>query len=110
MNDVLSYKKDLAFGVEHNLTRILMRQGLSEQAAMNRLGQLMESCQRDWEDAVAEIPTSQWDAATTAEVQRYLGACRDVARANLHWSFKSGRYLNKEQGLKVRETRVMDLP
>ncbi|KAM7200686.1 Cycloaraneosene synthase sdnA [Naviculisporaceae sp. PSN 640] len=109
VNDVLSYKKDLAFGVEHNLTRLLMRQGLTEQAAMDKLGSLMESNQRDWEDAIAELP--HWeDEETNKEVRRYLDACAAVARANLHWSFKSGRYLNAEQGRKVKETRVMDLP
>lgn len=109
VNDVLSYKKDLAFGVEHNLTRLLMRQGLTEQAAMDKLGSLMESNQRDWEDAIAELP--HWeDEETNKEVRRYLDACAAVARANLHWSFKSGRYLNAEQGKKVKETRIMDLP
>ncbi|PVH92540.1 terpenoid synthase [Periconia macrospinosa] len=108
VNDVLSYKKDLAFGVEHNLIRLLMRQGHSEQDAMNLTGELMENCQRDWEEAIADLP--HWDAETNNEVRRYIDACSDVARANLHWSFKSGRYLNAEQGKKVRETRIMDLP
>ncbi|KAK6850358.1 Presilphiperfolan-8-beta-ol synthase [Apiospora arundinis] len=108
VNDVLSYKKDLAFGVEHNLICLMMRQGHSEQEAINKTGELMENCQRDWEDAIANLPS--WDKETDKEVRKYIDACRDVARANLHWSFKSGRYLNAEQGKKVRETRILDLP
>lgn len=97
-----------AFGVEHNLIRLLMRQGHSEQEAMNKTGELMENCQRDWDDAIATLPS--WGEKADKEVRRYIDACSDVARANLHWSFKSGRYLNAEQGKKVRETRILDLP
>lgn len=85
-----------------------MRQGYSEQGAMDKTGELMEDCQRDWEEAINNLPS--WDKQTDQEVRRYIDACKDVARANLHWSFKSGRYLNAEQGKKVRETRTLDLP
>ncbi|KAL7940468.1 isoprenoid synthase domain-containing protein [Trichoderma barbatum] len=107
VNDVLSYKKDLAFGVEHNLICLLMKQGHSEQEAMNKTGELMENCQRDWDDAIATLPC--WGEKVDKEVQRYIDACGHVARANLLWSFKSGRYLNASEGKKVRETRIMDL-
>jgi len=74
---------------------------------MDQVGQLMEACHRDWEDAVAALPAS-WDTETDGEVRRYLGACRGVSRANLHWHFESGRYLGAEEAKKVRETGVMD--
>ncbi|RWA05911.1 hypothetical protein EKO27_g9194 [Xylaria grammica] len=107
VNDVLSYKKDMAFGVEHNIICLLKRQGCSEQEAMDRTGEIMDQCQKDWEDAVANLPS--WGEETDKEVQRYLGACRDVARANLWWSFKSGRYLNAEEAVQARTARILTL-
>ncbi|TGJ85524.1 hypothetical protein E0Z10_g3263 [Xylaria hypoxylon] len=107
VNDVLSYKKDMAFGVEHNLICLLKRQGCSEQEAMDRTGDIMDQCQNDWDNAVANLPS--WGEETDKEVQRYLGACRDVARANLWWSFKSGRYLNAEEAVQARTARILTL-
>ncbi|KAJ8119947.1 hypothetical protein ONZ43_g3216 [Nemania bipapillata] len=107
VNDVLSYKKDLAFGVEHNIICLLMRQGCSEQDAMDRTGEIMEQCQKDWDNALANLPS--WGEETDKEVQRYLGACRDVARANLWWSFKSGRYLNAEEAVRARKDKILTL-
>ncbi|KAI0536211.1 isoprenoid synthase domain-containing protein [Xylaria digitata] len=107
VNDILSYKKDIGFGVEHNIICLLKRQGCSEQEAMDRTGEVMEQCQKDWHNAVANLPS--WGEETDKEVQRYLGACRDVARANLWWSFKSGRYLNAEEAVQARTARILTL-
>lgn len=62
-----------------------MRQGYTEQEAMDKTGEIMTQCQKDWDDAVANLPS--WGEETDKEVQRYLGACRDVARANLWWRY-----------------------
>ncbi|KAI3318949.1 terpenoid synthase [Xylariaceae sp. AK1471] len=107
VNDVLSYKKDLAFGVEHNIICLLMRQGCTEQEAMDKTSEIMELRQREWDEAIANLPS--WGEETDKEVHRYINACRDVSRANLWWSFKSGRYLNAEEGARVRATRMMDV-
>ncbi|KAI8631481.1 isoprenoid synthase domain-containing protein [Xylariaceae sp. FL1651] len=107
VNDILSYKKDLAFGVEHNIICLYKRQGFSEQEAMDKAGDLMSECQRDWDDAMETLPS--WGEEVDKEVQRYIGACRDVARANMLWSFKSGRYLNAEEAALVRKTSTMNV-
>ncbi|TRX91610.1 hypothetical protein FHL15_007392 [Xylaria flabelliformis] len=107
VNDVLSYKKDLAFGVEHNIICLYKRQGFSEQEAMDKTGDLMAECQRDWDDAIEKLPS--WGDEVDKQVQRYLGACRDVARANMLWSFKSGRYLNADEAALVRKTSIMNV-
>lgn len=85
-----------------------MKQGYSEQEAMDKTGELMENCQRDWDDAIDNLPS--WGKEEDVEVRRYVDACGHVARANMLWSFKSGRYLNEDQGKKVRDTRILDLP
>ncbi|KAI0861251.1 hypothetical protein F4860DRAFT_476411 [Xylaria cubensis] len=64
----------------------------------------MAECQkdwRDWDDAIEKLPS--WGNEVNKHMQRYLGACRDVARANMLWSFKSGRYLN------ARKTSIMNV-
>ncbi|KAI1734644.1 isoprenoid synthase domain-containing protein [Xylaria scruposa] len=70
VNDVLSYKKDLAFGVEHNIICLLMRKGYSEQEAMDKTGEMMNDCHKDWDNAVSNLPS--WSEETDKEVRRYL--------------------------------------
>lgn len=60
-----------------------MKQGCSEQEAVDRTGEIMVQCQQDWDRAVEALPS--WGEETDTEVKRYLDACRDVARANMRW-------------------------
>lgn len=85
-----------------------MKQGDSEQKAMNKIGELMRDCQRDFDEAIEALPS--WGEEEDKEVRRYIDTCGHVARANMLWSFKSGRYLNADQGKKVRDVRILDLP
>jgi hypothetical protein len=62
-----------------------MRQGYSEQEAMDKTGELMELRQREWDEAIENLPS--WGEETDKEVRRYIDACRDVARANLWWRY-----------------------
>ncbi|KAI0554872.1 isoprenoid synthase domain-containing protein [Xylaria curta] len=88
-----------AFGVEHNIICLLMRKGYSEHEAMDKTGEMMNDCHKDWDNAVSNLPS--WSEETDKEVQRYLYVARDVARANLWWSFRSGRYLNAAEAAQV---------
>jgi hypothetical protein len=72
-------------GVEHNIICLLKRQGFSEQEAIDKTGDLMDICQRDWSDALAKLPS--WGEQVDQEVRRYIDVCRDVARANLNWRY-----------------------
>lgn len=60
-----------------------MKQGRSEQEAMDKTGDIMVQCQEDWDHAVAALPS--WGTQYDTEVKRYLDACRDVAKANMRW-------------------------
>ncbi|KAI1267885.1 Presilphiperfolan-8-beta-ol synthase [Xylariaceae sp. FL1019] len=106
VNDVLSLRKDLEFGVEHNLIILLKKQGRSEQDAVDQIQDMLDDCYRRWYRALAEMPI--WGEAIDKEVLKYVDACRNIALGNLYWSFKSGRYL-KDEGPHVRATRVMKL-
>ncbi|KAI8624673.1 Presilphiperfolan-8-beta-ol synthase [Xylariaceae sp. FL1651] len=107
VNDVLSLRKDLEYDVEHNLIILLKKQGLSDQEAVERIGDMLDDCYRRWYRALAEMPI--WGEEIDRQVLKYVDGCRNIALGNLYWSYKSGRYL-KEEGPEVRATRVLNLP
>ncbi|KAK1522828.1 hypothetical protein CPAR01_14371 [Colletotrichum paranaense] len=107
VNDILSYRKDLEQGVQHNLIALLKSQGHSTQGAIDEIGDMIDECYRDWYLALSKMPIC--GEKVDQEVIRYLDGCRDVALGNLHWSYESGRYLGDEGAL-VRQTRVLRLP
>ncbi|KAI3558552.1 hypothetical protein CABS03_08490 [Colletotrichum abscissum] len=107
VNDILSYRKDLEQGVQHNLIALLKSQGHSTQEAIDEIGDMIDECYRDWYLALSKMPIC--GEKVDQEVIRYLDGCRDVALGNLHWSYESGRYLGDEGAL-VRQTRVLRLP
>ncbi|TRX96398.1 hypothetical protein FHL15_002670 [Xylaria flabelliformis] len=107
VNDVLSLRKDVEYGVEHNLIILLKKQGLSEQEAIDKIEDMLDDCYRRWYRALAEMPI--WGEGIDREVLKYVEGCRNIALGNLYWSYKSGRYL-KDEGPQVRATRVMNLP
>ncbi|KAI1479684.1 terpenoid synthase [Daldinia eschscholtzii] len=106
VNDILSYKKDLDLGADYNLITLLMKQNLSLQESMDKIGALIESCYRNWYLTLAELPL--YGEETDNEVLRFVEACRCVALGNLYWSFKTGRYLGSE-GHDLHKTRIMYL-
>ncbi|KAK1705415.1 isoprenoid synthase domain-containing protein [Colletotrichum lupini] len=107
VNDILSYRKDLEQGVQHNLIALLKSQGHSTQGAIDEIGDMIDECYRDWYLALSKMPIC--GEKVDQEVIRYLDGCRDVALGNLYWSYESGRYLGDEGAL-VRQTRVLRLP
>ncbi|KAL1643930.1 hypothetical protein SLS58_004605 [Diplodia intermedia] len=106
-NDVLSYRKDLALGVEHNIIHIYRKHGLSEQEAADAVEEMFNGLYKGWYLALAEMPS--WGEQVDREMLRYIDGCRDTALGNVYWSYMTGRYLGKE-GDDVRKTRIMALP
>ncbi|KAJ8132310.1 hypothetical protein O1611_g1315 [Lasiodiplodia mahajangana] len=107
VNDLLSLRKDLELGVEHNLILLLKKHGLSEQEAANRIGDMLNERYRRWYRALADLPI--YGEEVDREVFKYIDVCRNIALGNIYWSYQSGRYL-KDEGSKVRETRILNLP
>ncbi|KAI1206482.1 Presilphiperfolan-8-beta-ol synthase [Annulohypoxylon truncatum] len=103
-NDILSYKKDIAMGVDQNIIILLMNQGLSAQQALNRISDMINECYKRYYVALANMPI--WGEKTDRSVLRFVEACRDAALGNLHWSFKTGRYLGNG-GSQLYETRTL---
>ncbi|PKX94108.1 terpene synthase family protein [Aspergillus novofumigatus IBT 16806] len=106
VNDILSYKKDLKLGVDHNLITLLQEKGLSMQKAIDGISDMLNDCYKRWYTALANLPV--WGEETDRQVLKFVDACRNVALGNLYWSFKTGRYLGAE-GESVRETRMLNM-
>ncbi|PYI05323.1 pentalenene synthase [Aspergillus sclerotiicarbonarius CBS 121057] len=103
-NDILSYCKEEKEGVSHNLVAICRHNGMPAQMAFNHVGNMLTERYRDWYLALAALPT--WGERIDAGVQQYIRGVQNVVRANLHWSFRSGRYFGKAND-KVRKTGLV---
>ncbi|KAG9254334.1 Presilphiperfolan-8-beta-ol synthase [Emericellopsis atlantica] len=115
VNDVLSYRKDLKLGVDHNLISLLVEGNhLTIQQAVDKIGDMVTDCYRRWYLALAELPS--YGEKIDREVMKFVEVCRAVAQGNLYWrranrgnSFQTGRYLGSE-GHDIHETGIMHLP
>ncbi|KAG7432271.1 (+)-eremophilene synthase [Fusarium oxysporum] len=106
-NDIVSYKKDVKSGIEHNIVTVLKKNGFTTQQAMDRAGELQDECYRRWYLALTSMPV--WGEATDREVLRCIEACHSFPLGDLLWSFQIGRYLGATEGYKLHETKVLDL-
>jgi len=63
------------------------------QMAFNYVGSMLISRYRDWYLALAELPS--WGERIDYAVQEYIRGVANIVKANLNWSFHSGRYFGK---------------
>jgi hypothetical protein len=70
-------------GCPHNIVHLLRHHGLSEQAAYDKVHELLRHCYKQWYLAQAALPI--WGERVDQEVQRYIRGIQDVALANTHW-------------------------
>lgn len=90
-NDIVSLEKELLHGDVHNLVTVLQREHkLSLQAAIERAAEIHDAEVRQFIALEACLPV--FNAAIDASLQRYIGVLRSWMRANLDWSFETGRY------------------
>ncbi|KAL8794606.1 MAG: hypothetical protein Q9195_002802 [Heterodermia aff. obscurata] len=105
VNDVVSYKKDVvnlryskacrrsafhilmvlpqALGVDHNLITLVQRQGGTVQDGVDKVGEIIENCYKQWYAALAKMPI--WGEGIDREVLRFLDCCRNIPLGNVHW-------------------------
>ncbi|KAE8381454.1 isoprenoid synthase domain-containing protein [Aspergillus bertholletiae] len=103
-NDLLSYCKEEKEGVVHNLVAICRHAGMPAQMAFDHIGGMLLSRYHDWYLALADLPS--WGESIDSEVQQYIRGVQNVVKANLHWSFRSGRYFG-EANEEVRKTGII---
>jgi hypothetical protein len=94
-NDLLSYFKEEEEGVPHNTVMACRLQGMGAQEAMTFVGDEASRRVKSFEETVTRFQES--DPIGFSEVVRYVKGIEDVVRANLYWSFKTERFLSKQQ-------------
>ncbi|KAM3414341.1 hypothetical protein BST61_g10988 [Cercospora zeina] len=89
-NDILSYQKEEAKGVPHNVVAVSRMRGMSAQEAFDFVGQMLDERLED---------------------MAHCGI-KNTIKANLYWSFTSERYFGKAQDLvkKTGQLKVMRDP
>lgn len=87
-NDVCSYRKDLEDGGQNSIILVLKRNGLTDQEAMDRVGDMVEDCYQRWHEALDNLPPCD-DEEMRRDVMRYVEGCRNIALGNLHWRYVS---------------------
>lgn len=106
-NDLLSYDKEDSEGVPHNLVAVCRMQGMSAQVAVDCIAELISTRHNQLEKALSNVPS--WDKNTDMQVRKYMDGIQDVVKANLYWSFRSGRFLTQEQKTSILSDGVLDL-
>ncbi|KAK4444001.1 isoprenoid synthase domain-containing protein [Podospora aff. communis PSN243] len=109
VNDIASFKKDIALNTDLNIINLTRKngRGLTTQQAVDQVGAMITACYHRWYIALSNLPT--WGEKIDREVLRFVDVCRDVALGNVHWSFRTARYLGGPQGVEVRTTRRLIL-
>lgn len=87
-NDVCSYRKGLEEGGQNSIILVLRRSGLTEQEAMDRIGEMVEDCYQRWHEALNDLPPCD-DDQTRSDVLRYVEGCQNIVLGNLHWRYVS---------------------
>ena len=91
VNDIVSCRKELARGDQHNLVITLMVHGsMALEDAVLQAAAIHDREVRAFLMAEAQLP--MWDEATDMEVRRYCGVLRAYMRGNLDWTSQSVRY------------------
>lgn len=70
-------------GCEHNAIFIFRKKGLSEQQAVDAIGDMYKQLYRDWYRALADMPV--WGEKVDREMLRYIDSVRDVPLGNSYW-------------------------
>jgi 5-epi-alpha-selinene synthase len=90
-NDLFSLEKELRHHHMHNLAVVLQRERqLDLQAAIDQAAELHNAEVRSFIELEMQLPS--FGPALDQALQRYVGVLRSWMRANLDWSFETGRY------------------
>ncbi len=74
-----------ASGGNHNLIALCREEGMTQQEAYNRAGELLKDRYRAWYIAQSELP--QWGEEVDVQVQKYIKGCQDTILANMNWRY-----------------------
>ena len=66
---------------------IFRDQGMTEQQAVDQIGEMIYGCYRRWQAAMDRLPS--WEVGVDEDVMKFIYGCRNIALANLHWRYVS---------------------
>jgi hypothetical protein len=72
-------------GEESNIIFILKDQGMTDQQAVDQIGEMLYDCYRRWHMALANLPF--WGEGIDRDVIKFVNGCRNIALGNLHWRY-----------------------
>ncbi|KAG0153336.1 hypothetical protein PDIDSM_5189 [Penicillium digitatum] len=75
-NDIVSYRRDLEEGTDLNLIEVLMEQGISAQQAVDKAGEMLIDCYKQWYTVLASVPI--WGEETDRQVLKFINLWRDM--------------------------------
>ncbi|KAF4468445.1 pentalenene synthase [Fusarium albosuccineum] len=76
-------RTDLIKGEDSNIIFILKDQGMSDQQAVDHIGEMLYDCYRRWYNALINLPF--WGEGIDRDVMKFINGCRNIALGNLHW-------------------------
>lgn len=63
--------------ISSGIILVLKRSGLTEQEAMDRIGEMVEDCYQRWHEALNDLPPCD-DDQTRSDVLRYVEGCQNI--------------------------------
>ena len=100
-NDILSYRKEELDDMPHNMVASCRRAGMTAQQAFDHLGNIISSKHRRLTDLLNRLPSC--DPRINGQTEKYIDSILNTVRANLYWSFRSGRYFSTD-GDTIKQT------
>jgi len=94
-NAILSYQKEQLEDVNNNIIGVCRAWGMGAQEAFDYAGSLLDGLYKDWFHRQAELPS--WGEQIDGQVQLFLRGIVDCVLGNLHWSYRTERYLGKKK-------------
>ncbi|KAF2760256.1 terpenoid synthase [Pseudovirgaria hyperparasitica] len=106
-NDILSYRKEESESVPHNLLAVCRMHGMTMQQAVDCLEHHISERHQRLDHTIQNLPS--WGEDIDNEVAKFVQAVQNTIKANLYWSFKSGRFLSEEKRIRLKESGELDV-
>lgn len=108
LKDILSYNVEQSRGdSDHNIVEVVMHEfGTDVNGAILWAQDLHTKLEQMFLVAMEACP--EWDEPLNSQVKEYCDGLGNWVRANMEWSFESGRYLG-DRGIEIKEKGWMTL-
>ncbi|KAK0894514.1 hypothetical protein LTR02_012248 [Friedmanniomyces endolithicus] len=108
-NDLLSYPKEEAEGVPHNMVAACRANGMTAQEAVDYIAREIDTLHDKLEHAAKELFSHYRFHELSGQLHRCACGIRSVIKANLYWSFWSGRFFTKDVKSQLLKGEAIDV-